>query len=101
MVNFAFSSSPHTICKRTEKLSRTVSEKCSVQKNGGKLLCGSVAGVHAVIQSGHYEPLPRARQMILNEAVHSVIRTDQSAQVLCFRAGSPRLCCKNHSLGRL
>lgn len=35
MVNFAFSSSPHTNCKRTEKLSRNVSEKCSVQKDGG------------------------------------------------------------------
>lgn len=43
MVNFAFSSSPQTKCKRTEKLSRNVSEKCSVQKGGEKLLCFCVA----------------------------------------------------------
>lgn len=42
MVNFAFSFSPHTNCKRTEKLSRNVSQKCSVQKDGEKLLCFSV-----------------------------------------------------------
>lgn len=106
MVNFAFSFSPHTNCKRTEKLSRNVSEKCSVQKDGEKLLCFSVVLCMVCMQLfnqgiRHYESLPTARQMILNEAVNSVIRTDQSARVFCFRAGSPRLSCKNRVLGRL